>query len=71
MKERLRWLADAAIVILLTVNLFQTSGLASKVNEIQTEQNQQYPTINERLEKIDSNINRINETHPMLKSNRK
>ena len=69
--ERLKWFANAVIVILLTVNLVQTSKLASKVNQIQSEQNQSIPYINGHLERIDSNINKLNEVHPSLKGGRK
>lgn len=67
MKERLRLLANIAIIILLSINMFQTSGLAHKVNQIQSEQKQQLPTIEVHLKQIDSSILKLNEVHPSLK----
>lgn len=69
--ERLRLLANIVIVVLLTVNMVQTSRLAYKVNQIQSTQQQQLPTIESHLQQIDSSILKLNEVHPSLKGGRK
>lgn len=65
--ERLKTLAYICFAVLLTVNIVQTHRLAYKVNQIQTEQNNQYPTIELHLQQIDSSILKLNEVHPYIK----
>lgn len=69
--ERLRLLANVIIIALLSATMVQTTYLSNKVDRMQIEQQQQFPVINDHLERIDSNINKINEVHPSLKSGRK